>query len=76
MADRHVPTIVPPRHLYKVEEAAQLLSISRSATYELIRAGELNTVTIGRSRRVPATAISDYIGRLLSGAEVRYDQAS
>lgn len=51
----------PYRALYKVTEAAALLNLSRSQVYELIRIGRLRTVTEGRSRRVPASAITDYV---------------
>lgn len=53
-----------PRVLVKVEEAARLLSISRSTAYALIGAGDLESVTIGRARRVPADAIESFVTRL------------
>jgi excisionase family DNA binding protein len=37
---------------YTVEEAAKLLSISRSRMYELIQAGTIQSIKIGRSRRI------------------------
>lgn len=72
----HVPTVVPERHLYKIPEAMLLLSMSRSVIYEQIRAGRLRTVTQGRSRLVPARAITDYVELLMSESGVDYDQAS
>jgi predicted DNA-binding transcriptional regulator AlpA len=71
-----VPTVVPKRHLYRIPEAMILLSMSRSVIYEQMRAGRLRTVTQGRSRLVPAAAITDYVALLLSESEVDYDQAS
>lgn len=44
-----------------VEEAARRLSIGRTTMYALIRAGAIQTVPIGRLRRVPVQAISDYL---------------
>ena len=38
--------------LYRPEEAAAALALSRARTYELIRSGELRSLKIGRSRRV------------------------
>ena len=38
--------------------------MSRTVIYELIRSGRLRTVTEGRSRRIPANAITDYINLL------------
>ena len=71
-----VPIVVPARHLYPVPEARILLSLSRSVFYEEIRAGRLLTVKRGRSRLVPATAITAYVALLISETEVDYDQAS
>ncbi len=38
---------VPERHLYRIPEAMQLLSMSRSVIYEQIRSGRLKTVNQG-----------------------------
>jgi excisionase family DNA binding protein len=45
-------------------EAAKLLSISRSKLYELIGQGRLSTVRIDTSRRVPASALAEFIQHL------------
>jgi len=50
--------------LYKPEVAAAALGIGRSKLFELIAAGEIETVQIGRSRRVPAEALEQYVARL------------
>lgn len=50
--------------LYRIEAAAELLSIGRSKLYELIAAGELGTVKIGRATRVPVDALEEYVDRL------------
>ncbi|KAB2341524.1 helix-turn-helix domain-containing protein [Actinomadura rudentiformis] len=50
--------------LYRVSETAQLLSLSRSVIYELIRSGRLRSVREGRSRRIPGSAIAEYIALL------------
>ena len=55
---------VPGRQLYKVTEAMIMLSMSRSVIYEQIRAGRLRSVTQGRSRLIPASAIGEYIALL------------
>lgn len=50
------------RELYSVEEARFLLGgISRATIYELMNAGELESVTIGRRRLIPAAAINTFI---------------
>jgi excisionase family DNA binding protein len=50
--------------LYRIPEAMELLSMSRSVIYEQIRAGRLRTVREGRARRVPASAIAEYVALL------------
>jgi excisionase family DNA binding protein len=55
----------PDRMLYRVEEAAAVLALSRHRLYELIRSGELPTVKIGNLRRVPAQSMVAYVEGLL-----------
>jgi excisionase family DNA binding protein len=42
----------------------EILSMSRSVIYELIRSGRLRTVKEGRVRLIPASAITDYVALL------------
>lgn len=50
--------------LLSVEEAARALGLGRSKTYELIAAGELEVVHIGRCARVPVDSVETYVERL------------
>ena len=52
--------------LYRAEEAADLLSISRTAVFNLIRSGDLPGIKIGGRRRIPRASIDDYIERQLA----------
>ena len=52
------------KELYWVADAMVVLSISRSVIYEQIRSGRLRSVTQGRTRLIPASAITDYIALL------------
>ena len=61
---RKPTTGAAPVLLLSVEEAARSLSISRSKTWELIAAGELEAVHIGRSTRVAVSALHDLLDRL------------
>jgi excisionase family DNA binding protein len=47
-------------------EAARALGIGRSKLYQLIQSGRLQSVLIGRSRRIPARALTNYIASLTS----------
>ena len=53
------------RLLLTPEEAAEALSIGRTRVYELLRTGELVSVRIGHSRRIPADALVHYVEHLL-----------
>ncbi|MET4922293.1 excisionase family DNA-binding protein [Streptomyces sp. PSRA5] len=50
--------------LLTVEEAARRLGIGRTLCYSLIRSGQLESIPLGRLRRVPADAIQDCVTRL------------
>ena len=51
--------------LVSVVEVARMLSIGRTAAWELVRKQKIKSVKIGRTRRVPIVAIQEYIQRLL-----------
>ena len=57
------------KQLYRVRDAMVVLSMSRSVIYEQLRSGRLRSVTQGRSRLIPASAIAEYIKLLESEAE-------
>lgn len=58
-----------PRLLLTVEETAEMLHIGRSKIFDLIRRGDLDSVKIGRLRRVPADAVGLFVGRLVAAQE-------
>lgn len=58
----------PAKQLYRVRDAMAVLSIGRSVIYEQIRSGRLRSVTQGRSRLIPASAIAEYAALLESEA--------
>ena len=49
------------RLLLRPEEAAETLGIGRSKTYELLASGELPSIKVGRSMRVPTDALRAWI---------------
>lgn len=61
----------PVQQLYRVAEVMRLLSLSRSVIYEQIRVGRLKSVTQGRTRLIPASAIADYVALLQREADDR-----
>ena len=58
----------PTRTLLSVEAAATQLSIGRTTMYALIKTGTIESVRVGRLRRVPASALTDYVARLAKAA--------
>lgn len=62
----HPTSPAPPTSeplLLTVAQAAQRLGISRSLLYELLATGDIESITIGRLRRIPAEALTTYIQR-------------
>jgi excisionase family DNA binding protein len=54
--------------LYRITDVIELLSLSRTVVYDLIRTGRLRSVKEGRARLVPASAVKDYLALLDSEA--------
>ena len=57
-----------PAVLYRVDEAAAALRMSRSLLYELIRSGQLRTVKVGSRRLVPVAALTEFVAAMQDGA--------
>jgi excisionase family DNA binding protein len=58
---------VPPsvgRLLLRPEQAAEALSIGRTAVFELIRSGRLRSIKVGGRRRIPASALTEFVRQL------------
>lgn len=53
--------------LLTIPQAAAVLAVGRTTVYELIGAGDLEAVHIGRSARVPVAALEDYVERQRRG---------
>lgn len=59
----------PTPALLTVEEAARRLRIGRTTCFKLVITGEIESVTVGRLRRVPPDALPAYVARLRRPAE-------
>jgi excisionase family DNA binding protein len=53
-----------PRVLLSIDDAAEVLSISRTSMFNYLRAGLIESIKLGHRRFVPADAIAAYITRL------------
>ena len=56
--------------LLTVEEAAELLRIGRTRTFELVMRGEIQSVKIGRRRLVVRDGLRKYVSDLLLSSEI------
>ena len=54
------------RLLLTVPETAEALAISRSKLYELLATNAVASIRIDGSRRIPLSALEEYISRLLA----------
>jgi excisionase family DNA binding protein len=58
-----------PDQLLTVNQTCAVLQVGRTRLYELIRAGELKSVMLGRrSRRIPQSSIDKLIAKRSRGA--------
>jgi excisionase family DNA binding protein len=55
--------------LLTTDEAAELLGVGRTTVYELLAAEQIESVRIGRARRIPRAALVAYVDRLRGAAE-------
>ncbi|MDX2622915.1 helix-turn-helix domain-containing protein [Streptomyces sp. NPDC049952] len=64
--DTHDPTAPvggpnAPEELLTVPQVMTRLQLSRSAVYDLLRTRQLASITLGRARRIPTHALTDFI---------------
>ena len=52
--------------LLTIPDCARLLTVSARTIESLVASGQLASLRIGRARRIPRTAITEYVDRLLS----------
>jgi excisionase family DNA binding protein len=52
------------KRLLTPTEAAQVLGIGRSKTYQLLQSGQLQSVYIGSCRRIPLQAVHNFLAEL------------
>jgi excisionase family DNA binding protein len=56
----------PDAEFYTVEELAAWLRVSKMSIYRLIRRGEMDYITVGKSYRVSTDALDDYLERQMT----------
>lgn len=53
------------RLLLTAEEVAEVLNVGRCKVYDLIRNGEIESIKIGRLRRIPVDKVRKFAERLI-----------
>lgn len=57
------------RVLLTVAEVAEALQVGRSKVFDLVIGGEIESVKIGKLRRIPVNAVHEYAARLVADRE-------
>ena len=57
----------PVKVLLTVEEVAQAMGLGRTYVYELVMRREIRSIKLGRKRRIPVSALHDFVARQLNG---------
>ena len=65
MAEQKRPSLASEPLLVRVEQAARILSLSRSTIYQMLESGELPSVRRGAARRIPVAALHAWIAMQL-----------
>ncbi len=47
-----------------VEEAAHRLGVGRTLMYALVKSGDIESIAIGRLRRIPCEALDEFVDRM------------
>ena len=45
----------------KVEDLMPILAIGRTMAYEFVRSGQIGSIRVGRSYRIPVNALEEYL---------------
>jgi excisionase family DNA binding protein len=57
---------LPEEQLLTVEEVSNRLRVSRSSVYGMIERGELPSIKLGKSRRIPHKAVVEFVQKALA----------
>lgn len=65
-----IPDDLAGDRLERVETFASVTKLGRTKAYDLVKQGVVRSVLIGRCRRIPVSAIREYLAGLNGGREV------
>jgi excisionase family DNA binding protein len=69
MTDVEPASTSVPKVLLTVEEAAEALGLGRTYVWHLVMLSELRSFKVGRKRRIPVSALHEFVTRRLSALE-------
>lgn len=46
-----------------VQQLAEVLQIGRNSAYDLVKSGQIRSIRIGRTIRIPQAALLEYLGK-------------
>jgi excisionase family DNA binding protein len=74
VSSRHLSSVPPPPAvpaalLYTIPEVTSLLRLSKTQVFEEIRRGCIQSVKVGRARRVPAQCLAEFVALLIEEAK-------
>lgn len=75
-ANSNDPLLASPNRLVTIKAALAYLSIGRTKLNELLAAGDIPSVRIGRSHLIPFGGLQDYVDRLRGQTGCHTDAAS
>jgi excisionase family DNA binding protein len=70
MTDTEQAASSVPKVLLTVEEAAQALGLGRTYVWHLVMLNQLRSFKVGRKRRVPVSALQEFVMQQLATLEL------
>jgi excisionase family DNA binding protein len=55
------PQLVQEPKFFTVAEVASIMRVSKMTVYRLVHSGDMPAIRVGRSYRVPESAVSDFL---------------
>ena len=59
MSFSNILTTYPP--VLSVKQVAEILAVSQNTAYALVRSGQIHSIRVGRSYRIPLDAVIKYL---------------
>ena len=57
------------KQLLTIEETAEILSLGKTKIYQFINSNQLVSIKVGKSRRIVARSVDEFVHRRLGGVD-------